>query len=162
MDTIFTIIFFAAMIGASLLKGIMEDRERERTHERARRMKSPEPSRPRGSSARRTIGGYSVFENREPARKPSIAENFGFGEEDAKIEERIKSYEEQIAEAEALIAAEGAKASKILCGEIECEGAQSGVRALINSRENLASAVILSEILMPPVSMRGSNLNPRF
>lgn len=160
MDTIFTIIFFAAMIGASLLKGIMEDRERERTHERARRMKSPEPSRPRGSSARRTIGGYRVF-GEAPARKPSIAENFGFGEEDAKTEERIKSYEEQIAEAEALIAAEGAKASKILCGETECEGAQSGVRALINSRENLASAVILSEILLPPVSMRGSNLNPR-
>ena len=143
------------MIGVSLIKANIEaQQQRGHSHERQKRMRRPEGSRPSASAAGRTIGGYRVFGG-EPARKPDIAPNFDFDEEDRKAEERLKSYEEQIAEAEALIAAQGAKAPQILSGEIESDGGQCGVRALLNSRENLANAVILSEILQPPLSLRG-------
>ena len=160
MDLLLYILFFAVIFGANLIKGVMEERERARTHEAARRFKNPPPA-PR--AAQRKIGGYSVFEEESRKATESVLEEAAFEEATLPAEKNIevraqdlrRNYEAELAEAEKLIADYEARAAQILGGDFaENSGAQCAAPEILKGGANLAEAVILSEIIQPPLSMR--------
>ncbi|MBO7521890.1 MAG: hypothetical protein J6T16_06590 [Opitutales bacterium] len=170
MEYLFYILFFAVIFGAKIIKSVMEERERARSHEEAkRRGASSRPQTPR--SASRKIGGYSVFgEEKEEvsaqsAEKPEdifpreAGEFFPNESASASTQNPLGFYEERLAEAQRLIEEQNAAARRISGGIFahalaEAPEARGFAAEIIKRRPDLAEAVILSEIIQPPLSMR--------
>lgn len=155
LSIIFFIIFFFGGFIIKLFKGYMEEIEREKAHKSIGGKKFGE--RPKAPSASRKIGGAEVFKRapekfgQSAPRVPKAFADFGGVEKS-----RFSEYEERLRALEA----ENLKKpilSGDICGDCYSYHESSNKTAeLFKGRENLANAVIMSEILSKPLSLRNS------
>lgn len=155
LSIIFFIIFFFGGFIIKLFKGYMEEIEREKAHKSIGGKKFGE--RPKAPSASRKIGGAEVFK-RAPEKfgqsAPKVPE--AFADLGGVEKSRFSEYEERLRALEA----ENLKKpilSGDICGDCYSYHESSNKTAeLFKGRENLANAVIMSEILSKPLSLRNS------
>lgn len=155
LSIIFFIIFFFGGFIIKLFKGYMEEIEREKAHKSIGGKKFGES--PKAPSASRKIGGAEVFKRvsekfgQSAPRVPKAFADFGGVEKS-----RFSEYEEKLRALEA----ENLKKpilSGDICGDCYSYHESSNKTAeLFKGRENLANAVIMSEILSKPLSLRNS------
>ncbi len=156
LSIIFFIIFFFGGFIIKLFKGYMEEIEREKAHKSIGEKKLGESSKTFPAS--RKIGGAEIFK-RAPVSglgqsAPKVPEAFAdFGGVE---KSRFSEYEEKLRALEA----ENLKKpilSGDICGDCYSYHESSNKTAeLFKDRENLANAVIMSEILSKPLSLRNS------
>ena len=155
LSIIFFIIFFFGGFIIKLFKGYMAEIEREKAHKSIGGKKFGES--PKTFPASRKIGGAEVFKRvpekfgQSAPRVPKAFADFGGVEKS-----RFSEYEEKLRALEA----ENLKKpilSGDICGDCYSYHESSNKTAeLFKSRENLANAVIMSEILSKPLSLRNS------
>lgn len=159
LSIIFFVIFFFGGFIIKLVKGYMEDLEREKSHRdiarrnAERNFKTPPAARKSADADVFKRASASDFSRRAPKIPQPVRKSDGFeGSPFSGYEDRLRAIE-----AENAARLKNPVLSGEICGDCYvCHEGGNKIAELFKERENLANAVVMSEILSKPLSLRSS------